>query len=371
MADNTTTPSSGGRPPAQRGRGRHAAPSRGRSAWVVAIGLVVVLLAGAGIALAMTSSKKKSAEPPAPAATSTVPAQPCPLTGAPAPGGTVPQRPAVAIKVDNYPTARPQSGLDKADVVFEEPVEGGITRLVAVFQCQSPALVGDVRSAREPDVPISDLLSRPLFVHAGGISPVLALLQSANLVEDDLFTHASAIQHPPGRVAPYDTYTSPGAIWALNPDATTPPAPVFSYSPAPEGGTPASSVHIPFSGTNDVTWTWDGTTSQWTLAYSGLPATVAGGTQIATSNVVVMQVAVTIGPWAENDMGGREVQTHMTGTGPVTVLRNGQQIVGTWSRTSLSDPMSLTSATGTTIALQPGQTWVEIVPDSVTVTVTP
>ena len=69
--------------------------------------------------------------------TTTAPAPPCPLTGLPAPNGSVPQRPAMAVKIDNYPAGRPQSGLDKADIVFEEPVEGGITRYAAVFQCRT------------------------------------------------------------------------------------------------------------------------------------------------------------------------------------------------------------------------------------------
>ena len=78
----------------------------------------------------------------------------CPLSGVPAPTGGVPNRPAMAVKVDNYPTARPQSGLDKADIVFEQPVEGGITRYVAVFQCNDAFLIGPVRSARSIDIGI-------------------------------------------------------------------------------------------------------------------------------------------------------------------------------------------------------------------------
>src|SRR5581483_4111884 len=78
----------------------------------------------------------------------------CPLTGRAAPSGKVPQRPALAVKVDNYSAARPQSGLDNADIVFEEPVEGGITRFVAIFQCQNAALVGPIRSARNIDIGI-------------------------------------------------------------------------------------------------------------------------------------------------------------------------------------------------------------------------
>src|SRR5271163_2095848 len=74
--------------------------------------------------------------------TTTAPPPVCPLTGEPAPGGSIPQRPAMAVKIDNYPAGRPQSGLDKADIIFEEPVEGGITRFAAVFQCQTSALIG-------------------------------------------------------------------------------------------------------------------------------------------------------------------------------------------------------------------------------------
>jgi len=373
-------PDASGLPPGsssrgRRGRGRHAAPSRANRTWLIVIGIVVMCLAGAGVALAMTSGKKKGTSSSVSVASSTSTTAPpgvCPLTGAPPPGGgSVPERSALAIKVDNYPQARPQSGIDKADIVFEEPVEGRITRLVAVFQCQTPALVGDIRSARAPDVPISDLLSHPLFVHVGGIAPVLALVKSANLTDVDLYYLGSLTQQPAGRVAPYDIYTSPAAVWAAYPTAATPPAPVFTYSSSPVGGTPAATAHIPFSSTNDNTWTWNAGTDTWALAFSGEPATVSSGAQIATSNVVIMTVSVTYGPWVENEEGGLEVQAQMTGSGPVTVLRNGQQITGTWSRPSLGSPMTLTSSTGQVIALNPGQTWVEIVPNYVTVTITP
>jgi len=75
----------------------------------------------------------------------------------------VPQRPALAVKVDNYAQARPQSGLDMADIVFEEPVEGGITRYVAVFQCQGAPEVGPIRSARNIDIGILGQFGRPLL----------------------------------------------------------------------------------------------------------------------------------------------------------------------------------------------------------------
>jgi hypothetical protein len=354
---------------------RHAR-GRGMSrAWVIAIVAAVVVLAGAGIALGTTSGKKppkKAAVPkPHPVAATMIPAPvgpPCPLTGVPAPGGQVPQRPALAFKVDNYPAARPQTGLDEADVVFEEPVEGGITRLVAVFQCQSPALIGPIRSARAIDVPILDQLSKPLFVHAGGINPVIALVNDGDLINDDVFTHASIIQHPAGRYAPYDTYASAAAAWALDPSDTTPPAPLYTYATTAPAGTPVGSVHIPFSGTNDNTWTWSPLNGQWLLSIGGVSANVADGTRIGVPNLIVQTVHITYGPWLENSEGGLEVQAQLTGSGPATVFRNGEAITGTWQRSSLIGTTTFVAANGAPITLSPGKTWVELVPSQIPVT---
>jgi hypothetical protein len=355
---------------------RHAKRSSIKRTWVIAVVAAVVVLAGAGIALGVTSGKtnkpKKAAAQTHTSAATMIPATPgptCPLTGTPAPGGHVPQRPALAYKVDNYPAARPQSGLTAADIVFEEPVEGGITRLVAVFQCQGANLVGPIRSARAIDVPILDQLSKPLFVHAGGINPVIALVNNGNLINDDVFTHASIVQHPSGREAPYDTYASTSAAWALDPLDGSPPAPLFTYSATAPTGTPIRSVAIPFSGTNDNLWSWSPITGEWLLTIGGTPANVAnGGGRVGVSNVVIQTVHITYGPWLENSEGGLEVQANLVGFGPLEVFRNGEEISGTWQRAALSDPTRLVAADGSTIALQPGKTWIELVPSTIPVT---
>jgi hypothetical protein len=360
---------------------RHAKRSSLSRTWVIAIvaAVVILALAGAGVALAVTSGGKKPKSAavhhhstsatmiPAPA---TGPA--CPLTGLPAPGGQVPQRPALAFKVDNYPTARPQSGIENADVVFEEPVEGGITRFVAIFQCQGANLVGPIRSARAVDVPILDQLSKPLFVHAGGINPVIALVENANLVNEDVFTHAGIVQHPAGRYAPYDTYASTAAAWALDASDTTAPAPLYTYSTTAPAGTPVGTVSIPFSETNDNSWTWSPFNNAWLLSIGGVPENVADGkTRIGVANIVVQTVHVTYGPWLENSEGGLEVQSQLTGSGPLAVFRNGEEITGTWQRAALNDTTSLVAADGSTIALDPGRTWVELVPSTIPVTTAP
>jgi len=328
-------------------------------AWLVALISTVAVLVAAGLSLALTA-RTKSIRTEAT----------CPLSGLPAPKGEVPERPALAIKVDNYPAARPQSGLDKADVVFEEPVEGGITRLVAVFQCQEASLVGPIRSARAVDASILDQLNRPLFVHVGGIPPVLSLISEADLLDEDLPATGSIVQNPPGRHPPYDTYVSTAAAWALQPGDTTTPAPIFTYATTHPLGTPVGSIHIPYSQTSDITWNWDPDTKRWVLSYSGTPATVANDARIAVPNVVVQVVHVSYGPWVEDAQGDLELQARLTGSGSLMVFRNGVEVTGTWQRSSLESPTRLVAPNGSTIDLQPGETWVELVPNSIDVTVT-
>jgi hypothetical protein len=353
--------------------------------WFFALGGVGLLIVAAVVALVITSkgTPSSASKPPATVTpitalptTTTAPASTCPLTGTPPPGGTVPARPALGVKIGNYPGDRPSAGLNQADVVFEEPVEGGITRLVAVFQCQSPALVGDLRSARQPDVGILSQLSKPIYVHAGGIDPVIALLQAANLTDENLLSGAaaSAVIQQPGRYAPYATFANTAALWALDPGDTTPPAPIFTYTAAPPAGSVAGSggsVHIPFSGTSDVTWTWNPAANNYVRSYATGPDKLIDGSQSAANNVVIMTVQTSSGPWLENDVGGLEVQIPGTGSGPLVVLRNGVAINGTWTRTSLTQPPTLTATDGTPITLQPGNTWEELVPSGIAVTTAP
>ncbi len=346
-------------------------PSRTR--WYVLAGVVVVLI-GVVSAYVATRGDNNTANKAAAAATTVPPGHvaTCPLTGAPAPGGVVPARPALGVKIGNYPGDRPSAGLNQADIVFEEPVEGAITRLLAVFQCRGAALVGDLRSAREPDVGILSQLSDPLFVHAGGIDPVIALLASAPLIDDNLYTgdRGSAIIQETGRVAPYATFVNTASLWAFNPSDNKAPAPIFTYSTAlPPGAVAGSgaSVHIPFSSTSDVTWKWN-PAAGYQRYYSGAPDILVDGTQTTAANVVIMTVQTSNGPWVENSEGGLEVQVTSIGSGPLLVMRDNTAIAGTWSRSSPTQPATLTAANGKPITLQPGNTWVELVPSGIPVT---
>ncbi len=280
------------------------------------------------------------------------------------------------MKIGNYPSDRPSAGLDHADIVFEEPIEGSITRLVAVFQCQSPPLVGDIRSAREPDVAILSQLSHPLFAHMGGINPILNLLSQAPITDLDMLggPPASVIVHEPGKFPPYNTFARPAALWSLVPSDTTPPQPIFQYSttlPAGAVAGSATSLHIPYSHYSDVTWTWNPSGGDYLRAYSGVPNRLVDGSQASTTNVVAMTVQTFLGPWVENSEGNHEVEVTALGSGPVTVVRNGAVITGTWNRTSLTSPATLTSTSGAPITLAPGRTWVELVPQGIPVVASP
>jgi len=371
------------RPPAHRRRvgiSRRAGLAR-----LLALGAAGAILAGCATGLPSAAPTKAplATNPPATTpATSTSTSAPtataahgpdCPLTGLPAPGGAVPQRSALAVKVDNYPTARPQSGLTAADIVFEEPVEGRITRYVAVFQCHGTSTVGPIRSARNIDIGILGQLGHPLLVHVGGIAPVLADIHASPLDDFELWDYTSIIQHPVGRVAPYDTYTSTTAVWHLRPTADVAPKPLFSYSAVVPPGQQVSSVSIPFSQYSPVVWRYDAKTRHFLRYFGSTPDTLLNGVQNSAANVVVQFVHVTYGPWAETSEGGLEVQANLytQASGSALVFRNGVEIPGQWGRNAITQPTQFTTTAGAPISLEPGTTWVELVPTYVSVATTP
>jgi hypothetical protein len=133
---------------------------------------------------------------------------------------------------------------------------------------------------------------------------------------------------------------------------------------------------INFSSVADETWTYHANTHSYTLSYTDTgPAMIQQPSgqlsQISTSNIVVQVVQYVLGPWVENEQGGLEVMVQPTGSGPLEVLRDGVFVRGTWKRASLSTPLNLVAANGSTIKLKPGTTWVEVVPAGLTVLPTP
>jgi len=376
--------------------GGHAAGAAGRGSrpWgrqprtVLALAGGVVLVAAAAVGVVMTSSSHRRGRTPettpVAAGPTTVPttskAPPevakkavCPLTGTPAPAGRVPQRPALAIKVGNNPGARPQSGLSSANIVFEVPIEGAITRLIAVYQCYGAPAVGPVRSTRWVDLQVLEQLGRPIFGFAGGIDQDQALIASSPLFDANFFLYYGAYTRSPARLEPNNLYVATSALWALDSSHTPPPA-LFSYSGAPlaaqhpEG---ISAADLDFSGILQVVWQWDAKAGRFMRFYGTVPADGAGGGQLSAANVVVERVQTVPGPYVEDSEGALGVHSITVGRGTAIVLRDGVAVKGYWERGSISDITRLVSGTGATIALAPGSTWVELVPTTSSVSLVP
>lgn len=302
----------------------------------------------------------------------------CPLTGLPAPGGQVPQRPALAIKVENLPAARPQYGLAQADVVYEEPVEGGITRFIVIYQCHDSSRVEPVRSGRwvDPEL-VNQFGAHPLFAYAGAVQTVTQEIDSSPLIDVGVFrAPQSAYWRDPARYAPHNLVTSTQALYAYGASAgasKTPPAPVFQYGPIPAsaGATPAASVYIPYL-YSPVTWTWHPKDHLYYRSYSDTgPATLGGGGQITATNIVIMHLVAYPSTFVEDVNGAHETLLVLTGSGPAVVVRDGAAVTGTWNRPSLNDVTRLLDAQGQVIPLAPGVTWIELVPTTIPYTVSP
>ena len=349
---------------------------------VIAAGVVVFALIGVGVGFAVTSSgpARHLSAPPVPktttTTTTTVPRYVasrtiCPLTDMRAPGGVVPRRPALLVKIGNEPDgARPQSGLNEADIVFDTPAEGFIMRYAAVYQCNNASSIGPTRSVRWVDWNmIARLFVRPILAFAGGINPNVDGVASKSWIgEADLLGNAaSAGVRITSRVAPDNLYTSTQALYAMFKKRTAPPPPIFDYSASPPpGSTPATSVGINFSYGTDAIWQWKAASGLWLHTYSGSPdIDTLTGQQVSTTNIVLIVAHYLIGPFAENQLpGSGDVESQLQGSGAAYVFRDGRSVAVTWHRQDQLSKFTFTNAKGQAVDLAPGRTWVEIDPDT-------
>lgn len=296
----------------------------------------------------------------------------CPLTGLPAPGGVVPQRMALAVKIGNDPNARPQSGLGHADIVIDTLAEGGIVRYIALFQCGTASAIGPVRSVRWTDWHILQQLGHVGLAFVHGINPDVNTVQSLPWICDlDEFSHGNAYYDNNSRVPPEATYTSTSALWANCPKSGPPP-PMFTYSAtAPAGGSPVSQVELVYNAyESDIVWQWSQARHVWLHAYRENGAVVpdlnTSNVQLSATNVVIEEVNITVGPYPESPGGPGDQEAQTVGSGQGWILRDGRAYPITWERPALSDVTRYIGANGKQIPLQPGNTWLELYPTSPT-----
>lgn len=334
------------------------------------LGAVVLALVGVGVLSDTAVSPALGAPHPAPRPSSapsvvTTRSGPrCPLTDEPAPGGVVPARPALAIKVGNNPSARPQTGLNEADVIFEEPIEGAITRLLVVFQCHGAPQVGPVRSTRWIDLQLLEQFGHPIFGFAGGIDPDEALVRNSPVVDANFLRDYDLYYRTSDRLAPNNLYVATASLWHLDP-STTPPSPIFTFSsaiPRGLGAAPVDAATLTWSSIYDVQWSWDSARAAWVRTTNGVVDDDTSGRPVEAANVVILRVRTVPGPYVEDAEGDVGVHSITVGEGSVTVLRDGRAIRGIWQRSSIRQPFDLLTRQGTEIPLAPGPTWVELLP---------
>ena len=269
-----------------------------------------------------------------------------------------PTAPVVAVKVDNVPAARPQTGLGVADVVYVEPVEGGLTRLVAIYAGELPEEVGPVRSARRTDLDLLAQYGKPVLVYSGAAPELLPALRSADLVNASPDEAAAAFHRSRNRRAPHNLFARPADL----PGGATGPAEApLLFGAAPEGGTPATAQDVAF-GAARFAFTWSARSGRWLVAMNGSPMTSTESGPLAAATVVVQRVEVAAGETGEDAAGSASPVARTVGSGQSQVLRDGRVFDGTWSRPAEDAPTRFHTAAGAELPLAAGPVWVLLVP---------
>jgi hypothetical protein len=273
-------------------------------------------------------------------------------SSAPAPGssGSV-----LAVKVDNAPAARPQKGLAAADVVYTEPVEGGLSRLMAVYATKLPKEVGPVRSARESDLELLGQFDRPTLAFSGAQSKLLPLIDKAPLRAEPPGEASDAYVRDEGRRAPHNLYLRPGRLLP-EPAGAAALTTGFHYGKAPGGGRAESSRTVRYPAAS-FTFTWSESRGRWLVSMDGTPARTADDGRPAPATVVVQHVTVRESAFRDF-RGSNSPYAESVGSGRAEVLRDGRVYDATWKRGAAADGTSFTAEDGTPLNFAQGQVWV-------------
>lgn len=333
---------------------------RGRSAAILAVAAILATACGGSPDVEPTETETQTPTPTE--VESTEPPQLAPLTGLPVDDDVDLDRPAMAVKIENTSSARPQAGLEVADVVYEELVEGGVTRFIALYHSQIPEVAGPIRSARLVDIDVL-VPFRPLLVYSGARPDVTNALIRTGLIallpddgqpvfyrdpersrSHDLFAYGDRALEKGSTYDEVGTFESPF---------------VFDEDP-PRGGESIDALEVRMSGFSQTGWEWDDTVGVFRRLQDGRPHEVVDG-EIGAANVVV--VLTDIGPGSCCDTAGNPfVATRMTGGGDAVVLRDGRRYDVRWNKDAVSQHLTIERANGDVFPFAPGPTWILLAP---------
>ena len=320
--------------------------------------MLVGVLAAAVLAAILTPLLLSGGNAGAPAPASSGPAV-NPLTGEPGAAGRI-----IAVKIDNIVYARPQTGIDAADVVYAIEVEGGLSRFLAIFDANHlPAggEIGPVRSARESDLPILQQYGKVAFAYSGALTKFLPLLAQANIFNASPTQLPNAFSRSGSRQAPYNEYVAPAAVLSANPDSAFARDVGFRFGAAPAGGVDTSSYTARMPAAS-FTFSWDAASGKYLVAMDGAAAQTTDGGRMGAPTIVIQKVAETTSPHGFQDVPGQlSPYAPTVGSGAAVVLRGGRSYAGSWSRPTAADGTSYTFA-GKPMDFAAGQVWIILEP---------
>lgn len=276
-----------------------------------------------------------------------------------------PSRPVLAVKIDNVPGARPQAGINQADIVFVEEVEGGLTRLAAIFHSGGAEVVGPVRSMRTGDFDLLAQFNGPLFANSGGNRGTVGALADSTLVDVGVREEFDSYYRITSRRAPHNLFTNAYNLWVVGRgrEGTGTPSPIFFFrSPGdslPAGATAARRVDIDY-GSTIVTYEWNGT--GWDRSQDNAPTVDTEGVRTSPTTVIVQFIA-----YGTSAADARSPEAVTIDVGKVWILTEGNIVQANWRRNSLEEQFAYIDDQGNHIEILPGRTWIELPrPDSAT-----
>jgi hypothetical protein len=330
-----------------------------RSVTLTAVGAAaVVALAAGSIVYAMhhgTAGKLASAPKPAPVPSSTPTPPPGPLLS-PFTGKPVHRlKPVLIVKIGNTVPERPATGLARADIVYLIPVEGGLSRIMAVFSSHYPRVIGPVRSARQDDLHLLRQFGRPAFAWSGAQPQLVPVVEHAPIVDLYAATAAGYFRSF-DRVEPYNLYADTRTLLKQATHASVARNIGFRFGPPPPGGHPrrAASVSYPAA---SFRFRWSPAKGRWLIWMDGSPAISVGAGQLSAPTVVIQRVVVGLSRFLEQGpMMPPDAET--VGSGTATVLRDGQAFQARWSRPSAQGGTTFTTDSGKPMTFARGPVWI-------------
>jgi hypothetical protein len=265
----------------------------------------------------------------------------------------------LAVKIGNTLPERPATGLSKADIVYIIPVEGGLSRILAIFSSHYPRVVGPVRSARQDDIRLLRQFGRPAFVWSGAQPRLQPVVEHSRIV--DLFAGlpnlADGFFRSPDRPEPYNLYANTKILLKHAPNASVARNIGFKFGPPPPGGHPRESASVSYPAAA-FRFTWSAALGRWYVWMDGSPAyTTEKPQQLSAPTIVIQRIVVGLSPYLEQGPVEPPYATTV-GSGTALVLRNGKAYHAHWSRPEAKDGTTFTTDTGQPMTFARGPVWI-------------